>query len=103
MVCAAPPLRERAFKPGRTGVGDEDSRGFARGDGGGEGMPVPTSNAPPRPACPAGGVVEALECHQGSVDGVGAGLDVAAGGDFLSRLVVITTTTFGKLIGKIGH
>jgi len=49
MVYAAPPLRERAFKPGRTGVDEEGSWGFARGDGGGEGIPVLTSNPPPGP------------------------------------------------------
>lgn len=55
-----------------------------------------------RTACPAGGVVESLQRHRGSVSGVGAGLDVAAGGDVLGRLVVITTT-FIEITGKIRH
>ena len=55
-----------------------------------------------RTACPAGRVVKALQGHRGSVDGVGAGLDVGAGGDVLGRLVVITTTTT-VLIRDIRH
>lgn len=55
-----------------------------------------------RTACPAGRVVEALQGHVDGIDGVGAGLDVGTGGDFLGRLVVITTTITG-LIGIIRH
>lgn len=89
MVYAAPPLRERALRPGRSG--DDDGR--EEGDRGGDGMPVLTSNPPPRSchgvspandvlrrgirtACPAGRVVEALQGHVDGIDGVGAGLDV---------------------------
>jgi len=71
MVYAAPPLRERALRPGRSG--DDEAR---VGDRGGEGIPVLTSNPPPRSACPAGRVVEALQGHGDGVNGVGAGLDV---------------------------
>lgn len=46
--------------------------------------------------------MEALEGHQRGIDGVGAGLDVGAGGDVLGRLVVITTT-ITVLIGRIRH
>lgn len=61
-----------------------------------------TSNPPPGPSCPAGRVVVSLQRHGGGVDGVGAGLDVATGGDILGRLVVITTTTFIH-IGRFRH
>lgn len=44
MVYAAPPLRERAFKPGRAPL-----NGPACGDGGGDGIPELTSNPPPGP------------------------------------------------------
>lgn len=43
MVYAAPPLRERALRLGRSG--DDEAR---VGDRGGLGMPVLTSNPPPR-------------------------------------------------------
>jgi hypothetical protein len=43
MVYAAPPLRERALRLGRSG--DDEAR---EGDRGGLGMPVLTSNPPPR-------------------------------------------------------
>lgn len=43
-----------------------------------------------------------LQRHGGGVDGIGAGLDVATGGDILGRLVVITTTTFIH-IGRFRH
>lgn len=102
MVYAAPPLRERALRPGRWGDDEALLAGVARGDGGGDGIPVLTSNPPPRSACPAGRVVEALQGHVDGIDGVGAGLDVRAGGDFLGRLVVITTT-ITVLIGIIRH
>lgn len=47
-------------------------------------------------ACPAGRVVEALQSHGGGINSVGTGLDV------IGRLVIITTT-FIDLIGKIRH
>lgn len=53
MVYAAPPLRERALRPGRTS-GEEGLLlpvADARGDGGGDGIPVLTSNPPPRSCC----------------------------------------------------
>lgn len=99
MVYAAPPLRERALMPGRCGDDEALLASVVRGDGGGD---VLTSNPPPRSACPAGRVVEALQGHVDGIDGVGAGLDVGTGGDFLGRLVVITTTT-KVLIGIIRH
>lgn len=46
MVYAAPPLRERALRLGRSG--DDEAR---EGDRGGLGMPVLTSNPPPRSCC----------------------------------------------------
>ena len=46
--------------------------------------------------------MEALQGHVDGIDGVGAGLDVLTGGDFLGRLVVLTTTT-KVLIGIIRH
>jgi hypothetical protein len=48
MVYAAPPLRERALRPGRCWGDEALLAGVARGDGGGEGIPVLTSNPPPR-------------------------------------------------------
>ena len=48
MVYAAPPLRERALRPGRWGDDEALLAGVARGDGGGDGIPVLTSNPPPR-------------------------------------------------------
>jgi len=90
MVYAAPPLRERALRPGRSG--DDEAR---VGDRGGEGIPVLTSNPPPRSSCEAVSEVKASQRHGGGIDGIGSCLSVgAARGRARGRAHLAATTTF---------
>lgn len=78
---------------------------LSAGDGGGDGMPVLTSNPPPGPACPAGRVVESHQLAGCGIDAVGAGLNVGARSNagLLGSVVSGTTTTFVMIIGHIRH
>lgn len=82
-------------REGELGEVDTAEAAVRRGDGGGDGIPEPTSNAPPDPAGPASRVVKALQLAGDGIDGVGARLNIGAGGvpldEITTHTLVITT------------
>ncbi|GAM85659.1 hypothetical protein ANO11243_036660 [Dothideomycetidae sp. 11243] len=96
-------------REGELGEVDTAEAAVRRGDGGGDGIPEPTSNAPPDPcervssspeilmptkvqrtAGPASRVVKALQLAGDGIDGVGARLNIGAGGVPLDEITTHT-------------